>query len=326
MSKNKTNLEVLEDIENSAITDKHIAEFQKSLDKDVKKIVKETDALVTASSDSEISTLSTNLQISYNFSTKLRDILPLDVMLTDDVRKFEDLEFTNAHLNNFTRRVLCSTLGKNYDTIQEQDPYYYDVLRRVAVVVVYDLKFDVIEKTKNAFSNPTGRTPKKILISMRDINKSDDLKKKYNKDGGENAYVTFEELTSIAKHFVLGVKDANYEYASKLVKLLRSIDDYTADAQNFDSISNEIKKEEIELIQTLSCRFMSMLDKDAQFNTIASIKTYLDDYTNQKNGLINWHKSYDKTKIKCVNFVNFKNNKTIFANNGDSLLKQLANQ
>jgi hypothetical protein len=107
---------------------------------------------------------------------------------------------------------------------------------------------------------------------------------------------------------------------------MRALDEYTTDAQNFDSISNEIKKEEIELIQTLTCRFLGMLDKDTQFNTIASIKTYLDDYTNVKNGLINWHKSYDKNKIKCVNFVNFKNNKPIFADNADSLLKQLANQ
>jgi hypothetical protein len=161
---------------------------------------------------------------------------------------------------------------------------------------------------------------------MKDINKNEDLKKKYNKDGGASAYVSFEELTSIAKHFLLGVKDDTREYASKLVKLMRALDEYTTDAQNFDSISAEIKSEEIELIQTLTCRFLGMLDKDTQFNTIAAIKTYLDDYTNVKNGLINWHKSYDKNKIKCVNFVNFKNNKTIFADNADSLLKQLANQ
>ena len=322
----KTMIEEMVEKDVSIETDKHIQQFQKSLSKDVKKIVKETDALVSASSDNAVSALSTNLEISYNFSTKLRDILPLDVMLTDEIRNFEDIEFTNAHLNNFTRRVLCSTLGKNYDTIQEQDPYYYDVLRRVSVVIAYDLVYDVIEKTKNAFSDPVGRTPKKILISMKDINNDDDLKKKYNKDGGDKAYVSFEELTSIAKHFLLGVKDDTREYASKLVKLMRALDAYTTDAQNFDSIDIEIKKEEIELIQTLTCRFLGMLDKDTQFNTIAAIKTYLDDYTNVKNGLINWHKSYDKNKIKCVNFVNFKNNKPIFADNADSLLKQLANQ
>jgi hypothetical protein len=322
----KTMIDEIIEKDVSIETDKHIQQFQKSLSKDVKKIVKETDALVSASSDSAVSALSTNLEISYNFSTKLRDILPVNSMLTDDIRKFEDIEFTNAHLSKFVRTVLCPTLGRNYDQVQEQDPYYYDVLRRCSVVIAYDLVYDVIEKTKNAFSNPVGRTPKKILISMKDINKNDDLKKKYNKDGGASAYVSFEELTSIAKHFLLGVKDDTREYASKLVKLMRALDEYTSEAKNFDSHDIEIKKEEIELIQTLTCRFLSMLDMDTQFNTIAAIKTFLDDYTNVKNGLINWHKSYDKNKIKCVNFVNFKNNKPIFADNADSLLKQLANQ
>ena len=107
--------------------------------------------------------------------------------------------------------------------------------------------------------------------------------------------------------------------------MLRAIEEYTADAQNFDTVDTEIKKEEIELIQLMTCRFMSMLDSDAQFETMSNIKVYIDN-ANLKNGLINFHKSYDKTKIKCVNFVNFKNNKQLFAETGEQLLKQLANQ
>ena len=87
----KTMIDEMIEQDASIETDKHVQQFQKSLSKDVKKIVKETDALVSASSDSAVSALSTNLEISYNFSTKLRDILPLDVMLTDEIRNFEDI-------------------------------------------------------------------------------------------------------------------------------------------------------------------------------------------------------------------------------------------
>jgi hypothetical protein len=154
------------------------------------------------------------------------------------------------------------------------------------------------------------------------INKDDDLKKKYNPKGEAFKYVGFDEYTSIAKHFVLGEKDNTKEYTSKLVKLLRAIDEYTEEAQNFDTISVEIKKEEIELIKTLSCRFMSMLDNDHQFNTIADIKLFTDD-SEEENGLINFHKYYDKKKFKAVSFVNVQNKLPLKASYGSDLLKQL---
>ena len=160
---------------------------------------------------------------------------------------------------------------------------------------------------------------------MKAINRDEDLKKKYNKEGGEYAYVSFEDLMSIAKQFVLKIKDDTKEYASKLVRMLRAIEEYTADAQNFDTISTEIKKEEIDLIELMTCRFLSMLDTDSQFITMGNIKVYLDN-AKLDNGLLNFHNSYDTEKVKCVNFVNFKNQKTIMAETGEQLLKQLANQ
>ena len=327
MSDNKkTMIEEIQNKEALEALDAQTKEFHKSLNKDAKKIIAETDALVSSASDSEVKSLSTNLEIFYNFSVKLKKVLPIQTMLTDTIKNFKDVDWTNAQLIKFTNRVLCATLGKNYDTIQSQDEYYYNVLRRVAVCIVYELNYSVVKHEEgNAFSEPVGRKPKQICISMKVINKDAELKKKYNKQGGASAYVTFEELQSIAKQFVLGVKDNTYEYASKLVKMLRAIEEYTADAQNFDTVDTEIKKEEIELIQLMTCRFMSMLDTDAQFETMSNIKVYIDN-ANLKNGLINFHKSYDKTKIKCVNFVNFKNNKQLFAETGEQLLKQLANQ
>ena len=268
--------------------------------------------------------LSTNLEIFYNFSVQLKKVLPIQTMLTDTIKNFNNIEWTNAQLIKFTNRVLCATLGKNYDTIQAEDQYYYNVLRRVSVV--YELTNKVVKHIdNNAFSNPIGRSPKKIYICMKAINRDEDLKKKYNKEGGDYAYVSFEDLMSIAKQFVLKVKDDTKEYASKLVRMLRAIEEYTADAQNFDTISTEIKKEEIDLIELMTCRFLSMLDTDSQLITMGNIKVYLDN-AKLDNGLLNFHNSYDTEKVKCVNFVNFKNQKTIMAETGEQLLKQLANQ
>ena len=64
---------------------------------------------------------------------------------------------------------------------------------------------------------------------------------------------------------------------------------------------------------------------DSQLITMGNIKVYLDN-AKLDNGLLNFHNSYDTEKVKCVNFVNFKNQKTIMAETGEQLLKQLANQ
>ena len=322
----KTIIEEISKKDESDIVTKQLAKFQSSLDKDTKKLIEDTDKLVSSASDSEVKSLSTNLEIFYNFSVKLKKVLPIQTMLTDTIKNFNNIEWTNAQLIKFTNRVLCATLGKNYDTIQAEDQYYYNVLRKVSVCIVYELINKVVKHIdNNAFSNPIGRSPKKIYICMKAINRDEDLKKKYNKEGGEYAYVSFEDLMSIAKQFVLKVKDDTKEYASKLVRMLRAIEEYTADAQNFDTISTEIKKEEIDLIELMTCRFLSMLDTDSQFITMGNIKVYLDN-AKLDNGLLNFHNSYDTEKVKCVNFVNFKNQKTIMAETGEQLLKQLANQ
>ena len=121
MSKNKTMIEEIETNEASKKLDIHIEKFQKSLTTDHKKLIEETDKLVSSASDSEVKSLSTNLEIFYNFSVKLKKILPIQTMLTDTIKKFDDVEWTNAQLIKFTNRVLCATLGKYYDTILGED-------------------------------------------------------------------------------------------------------------------------------------------------------------------------------------------------------------
>ena len=58
--------------------------------------------LISIASDSDVKSQSTNLEIAYNFSNKMRDFLPLKNMTTDDVRNFKDVEFNNALLKKFT--------------------------------------------------------------------------------------------------------------------------------------------------------------------------------------------------------------------------------
>ena len=316
-------IETKKEEEKTSLIQKELKDFSNSLNQSQKKLVKDQNELIVQTSNNEIKNQSTNLEIAYNFSNKMRDFLPLNKMTTDDVRNFKDIEFNNALLKKFTNVVLCQTMNRNWDEVQKNDEYYYNVLRRVAVNVIFDLKYQVIRHLdNNAFSSPVGRRPKQLYISMSMINKDDDLKKKYNPKGEAFKYVGFDEYTSIAKHFVLGEKDNSKEYTSKLVKLLRALDEYTEEAINFDRISVEIKKEEIELIKTLSCRFMSMLDNDHQFNTIADIKLFTDD-SEEENGLINFHKYYDKKKYKAVSFVNVQNKLPIKASFGSDLLKQL---
>ena len=135
----KTVIEETQKKDEIDVVQKQLQKFQQSLNKDQKKLIEETDKLVSSASDSEVKSLSTNLDIFYNFSIKLKSILPIQTMLTDTIKNFKNIEWTNAQLIKFTNRVLCATLGKNYDTIQGQDEYYYNVLRRVSVCIVYEL-------------------------------------------------------------------------------------------------------------------------------------------------------------------------------------------
>ena len=65
-----------------------------------------------------------------------------------------------------------------------------------------------------------------------------------------------------------------------------------------------------------------MLDNDHQFKTIADTKLFTDD-TKIDNGLINFHKYYDKKKYQAVSFVNVQNKLPLRASIGEDLLKQL---
>ena len=59
-----------------------------------------------------------------------------------------------------------------------------------------------------------------------------------------------------------------------------------------------------------------------QFKTIADIKLFTDD-VKIDNGLINFHKYYDKKKYQAVSFVNVQNKLPLRASIGEDLLKQL---
>ena len=56
---------------------KSLLSFSNSLNQSVKKLVKDQNELIVQTSNNEIKNQSTNLEIAYNFSNKMRDFLPL---------------------------------------------------------------------------------------------------------------------------------------------------------------------------------------------------------------------------------------------------------
>ena len=184
---NKTIIKEIEKKEKAEILDIEIKSFSKNLKKDDLKIVDETIKLVEDQTNGLVKGATTDLQLVYNFSVKMKNLLPLNNMVKGtDIKQFGKIEkFTTAHVKKFTNVVLCYVMGKNPDTINSEDPYFYKVLRNIATSVIFQLKHDVIKHVENnAFNNPIGRKPKQIKISMSMVNQHEDLKKKFNSGGG----------------------------------------------------------------------------------------------------------------------------------------------
>ena len=86
-------IETKKEEEKTSLIQKELKDFSNSLNQSQKKLVKDQNELIVQTSNNEIKNQSTNLEIAYNFSNKMRDFLPLNKMTTDDVRNFKDIEF-----------------------------------------------------------------------------------------------------------------------------------------------------------------------------------------------------------------------------------------
>ena len=303
-----------------------IKAFSKSLNNKDQKIVNETIKLVEDQSSGLIKGETTNLQLVYNFSVPMKNILPLNNMVKGtDIKQFSKIEkFTNAHLKKFTNVVLCYVMGKNPDTINSEDPYFYKVLRTVSPSIVFQLKYNVIKHIEdNAFNNPIGRKPKQIYISMSLVNQNPDLKKRYNPTGDPYKYVSFETFNELANYFVLG-KSNNEDSRSKLLKLLDPLYTYLVE-NKFLSKDLDNRNSECEKIHFVISDLLLLLDSEGKLEDIANIKTFLEDETNE-DGLTNFHKFLETNNVKCVQAVRFENNKPVMikATTGENFLKQVS--
>ena len=303
-----------------------IKAFSKSLNNKDQKIVNETIKLVEDQSSGLIKGETTNLQLVYNFSVPMKNILPLNNMVKGtDIKQFSKLEkFTNAHIKKFTNVVMCFIMGKNPDTIMSDDPYFYKVLRIISTSIIFQLKHNVIKHIdNNAFNNPIGRKPKQIYISMSLVNQKDDLKKKYNPNGDPFKYVSFETFNELANYFVLG-KSNSEDSRSKLLKLLDPLYDYLVE-NKFLSKDIDNRSKECEKIHFVISDLFLLLDSESKLEDIANIKTFVEDHTND-NGLVNFHNFLKSNNVKCVQAVRFENNKQtlINATTGESFLKQVS--
>ena len=333
MSKNNTMIKEIEKKENVEILNKEISKFSNNLQANAKKIVDETIKLVEDQTNGLVKGETTDLQLVYNFSVGMRDILPLNNMVKGtDIKTFNKLEkFTNAHIKKFTNVVLCYVMGKNPDTINDEDPYFYKVLRNIATSVIYQIKFDAIKHVENnAFNNPIGRKPKQIYVSMGKVNQDKDLKKKYNPNGDPFKYVSFETFNNLANYFVLG-KSNNEDSRTKLLKLLDPLYNYLVE-NKFLAKDLDNRNAECEKIHFVISDLLLLLDSENKFEEIADIKTFIDDET-LEDGLCNFHNhiesfNKDNNEIKNVSFVKINNGKPLFvkAETGQELLKQLASK
>ena len=306
--------------------DTEIKAFSKSLNNKDQQVIKDTKKLVEDQSNGLIKGETTNLQLVYNFSVPMKNILPLNNMVKGtDIKQFSKLEkFTNAHIKKFTNVVMCFIMGKNPDTVISEDPYFYKVLRIISTSIIFQLKHNVIKHIdNNAFNNPIGRKPKQIYISMSLVNQKDDLKKKYNPNGDPFKYVSFETFNELANYFVLG-KSNSEDSRSKLLKLLDPLYDYLVE-NKFLSKDIDNRSKECEKIHFVISDLFLLLDSESKLEDIANIKTFVEDHTND-NGLVNFHNFLKSNNVKCVQAVRFENNKQtlINATTGESFLKQVS--
>jgi hypothetical protein len=323
MNKSKT---ISDQMDINKLSENDIKDFTKSLNKDIKTILADTKKIVENRADNAVGGESSDADLVFNFAYKLRDVLPLNNFMRgrDENNFYQIKEFTVKDMKHFTDVVLCVAMEKNADDIADNDSYFYRVLRDIAVSVIYELKYKVIQKGADGkyFSTPTGRRPKEIYISFSDVNKFDKLKTKYS--GGKPAdYVSFQTFNAIANFRLLGKENEN-DLKSTLLKKLESLQNYLV-KNKILSTDPTIKAAEIDATNFVVADLMLMLDRDNQFKQIADTLTFITDDEpqldeDQKEGLANFHKHIGN--VQFIKYDNKKVAKAITAQTGEDFLKQ----
>jgi len=343
----KIDPKALKEIEQKLNVEKHKKLRSDLTDVQAKKL-DETDKIITKVETNLIDNENSNLHIIKNLSVDLKEILPLNNMysgtdlqgIKDTMKALHELKFNNSVMLKFTNKVLVFLFGKNADTIQSQNPLYFRALRDTTPSIVLNLMHDVIiiDKDNNCFNSPIGRRPKMINFNFKklyrfikkpknvssDISAKDYFNSKFNKDGNDYGYISFELFNDISKFILMSIEKADKDVP--LLKLLNAVNTYIDAGNNYfaeTQVSEQITATK-ECIYNLLEVATNSDEYDVLLNTLIHMtdkETFKDfkDYVKSfgsKSVKINMYQAvkFDGTKVKYLQ-----------ADTSEQLVKQLKN-
>ena len=316
-------------------------ELKSNLSAEQSKKLDETDKIITKVETNLIDNENSNLHIIKNFSVDLREILPLNKMYDGtNFKSLKEFDLKNSHMLKFTNSVLVYLMGKNADTIQRDNPLYFRALRDTTPSIVLNLAHDVIiiDQDNNCFNKPTGRKPKMINFNFKklyryvkkpknasnDISATDYFNSKFNKDGKDTDYISFELFNDIAKFILLSVDKADSDVP--LLNKLNAVNTFIEAGNNFyaeTQVDEQVKA-------TQECIY-NLLDVATNSNKYEILLDTLINVTDEKTfkGFKDYIKSFENNsvKIKTYQAVKFDGTKVRYlqADTSESLVKQLKN-
>ena len=336
----KVDTKALKEIQQKIDAEQH-QKLTKSLSDVHKKKLDETDKIITKVETNLIDNENSNLHIIKNFSVDLKEILPLNKMYDGtNFKSLKEFDLKNSHMLKFTNSVLVFLMGKNADTIQRDNPLYFRALRDTTPSIVLNLVHDVIiiDKDNNCFNKPTGRKPKMINFNFKklyryvkkpknasnDISSTDYFNSKFNKDGKDTDYISFELFNDIAKFILLSVEKAESDVP--LLNKLNAINTFIEAGNNFYA---ETQVEE-QVEATKECIY-NLLDVATNSNKYEILLNTLINMTDE--GTFKDFKDYiksfenDSVKINMYQAVKFDGTKVKYlqADTSEQLIKQLKN-
>tara|TARA_R100001086_G_C11819911_1_gene253815 strand:- start:278 stop:1279 length:1002 start_codon:yes stop_codon:yes gene_type:complete len=330
MTKNviKVDAETLKKVE-AEINSKQLAEFTKGLTDKQKKVLSDTQNKVESVETNSISNETANLSIIKNISIDLKNVLPLDRFFEGtNFKSLKECDWSNALMLKFTNKVLIFMMGKNADEIQKDNPLYFRALRDNASSIILNLIYDVIkvDEDGNAFNNPIGRKPKAINFNFKKLQNKvenvEEFKTKFNKEGEDNKYISFNTFEAISRYQLLKVSDADPK--TPLLQKLNAVNNFINAGNNFYSASQT--SEEVEASKEAIFNLFQVAQNSDKFDVLfKALIDLTDDKTFEKfKAFIKSHEN-KSVKIKMYQAVKFDGAKVKYlqADNSEALVKQL---
>lgn len=334
----KVDAETFKKVQAEIVNEQH-KELKKNLSVEQAKKLEETDKIITKVETNLIDNENSNLHIIKNLSVDLKDVLPLNKLYEGtNFKTLNEFQFNNAVMLRFTNKVLVYLMGKNADTIQKENPLYFRALRDTASSIVLNLMYDVIvvDEDNNCFNSPIGRKPKMINFSFKKLyryvkkpkNVSEDItakeyfNSKFNKDGKDKDYISFELFNDISKFILMSVEQP--EADTPLLKKINAVNDFIEAGNNFLPV-----KKQQETAEAIKDCIYNLLDVSVNSSKFEILSDTLINLTDEKTfkAFKEHIKSFEtkSAKIKMYQAVKFENNKAkyIQADTSEAFKNQL---